>query len=541
MQTLGNVICPNGQSECPANTTCCPLTNGQWGCCPHPEAVCCPDGLHCCPRDYKCDNAGTCAKEGEALSWIGISFSLTSSAEPESVVCPGGQAQCPDGNTCCQLASGQYGCCPLPNAVCCSDHLHCCPQGYTCDVSEGTCNKGNEIRAWFEKSPATEVMVKSVVCPGGEVECPDGNTCCQLASGQYGCCPLPNAVCCSDHLHCCPQGYTCDVSEGTCNKGNEIVAWFEKSTALTVNVETVVCPGGQAQCPDGNTCCQLASGQYGCCPLPNAVCCSDHEHCCPQGYTCDVSAGTCTRGRELLTWFEKSPASEVTAKSVVCLGGEVECPDGNTCCQLASGQYGCCPLPNAVCCSDHLHCCPQGYTCDVSEGTCNKGNEIRAWFEKSPATEVMVKSVVCPGGEVECPDGNTCCQLASGQYGCCPLPNAVCCSDHEHCCPQGYTCDVSAGTCTRGRELLTWFEKSPASEVTAKSVVCPGGEVECPDGNTCCQLASGQYGCCPLPNAVCCSDHLHCCPQGYTCDVSEGTCNKGNEIVAWFEKSLLLQ
>jgi hypothetical protein len=26
------------------------------------------------------------------------------------------------------------------------------------------------------------------------------------------------------------------------------------------------------------------------------------------------------------------------------LGGQSSCPDGNTCCQLSTGQYGCCPL-----------------------------------------------------------------------------------------------------------------------------------------------------------------------------------------------------
>lgn len=29
-------------------------------------------------------------------------------------------------------------------------------------------------------------------------------TCCLLASKRYGCCPFPNAVCCQDHVHCCP-------------------------------------------------------------------------------------------------------------------------------------------------------------------------------------------------------------------------------------------------------------------------------------------------------------------------------------------------
>jgi len=42
---------------------------------------------------------------------------------------------------------------------------------------------------WYEKVAA--VRVGSVVCPDGAHECPDGQTCCKLASGEWGCCPLP--------------------------------------------------------------------------------------------------------------------------------------------------------------------------------------------------------------------------------------------------------------------------------------------------------------------------------------------------------------
>ena len=453
---------------------------------------------------------------------------VAASASPflKNVVCPGGGSECPDGNTCCKLSSGQYGCCPLPNAVCCSDMLHCCPQGYTCDVSAGTCTKQDQAIPFFTKIQATKP--KNVICPGGQSECPDGNTCCKLSSGQYGCCPLPNAVCCSDMLHCCPEGYTCDVSAGTCTKQDQAIPFFTKIQAT--KPKNVVCPGGQSECPDGNTCCKLSSGQYGCCPLPNAVCCSDMLHCCPQGYTCDVSAGTCTKQDQAIPFFTKIQATK--PKNVICPGGQSECPDGNTCCKLSSGQYGCCPLPNAVCCSDMLHCCPEGYTCDVSAGTCTKQDQAIPFFTKIQATKP--KNVVCPGGQSECPDGNTCCKLSSGQYGCCPLPNAVCCSDMLHCCPQGYTCDVSAGTCTKQDQAIPFFTKIQATK--PKNVVCPGGQSECPDGNTCCKLSSGQYGCCPLPNAVCCSDMLHCCPQGYTCDVSAGTCTKQDQAIPFFTK-----
>ena len=49
----------------------------------------------------------------------------------------------------------------------------------------------------------------------------------------------------------------------------------------------------------------------------------------------------------------------------------------------------------------------------------------------------------------------TCCKLSSGEWGCCPLPNAVCCKDGNHCCPQGYVCVVSAGTCSKNSEIGT--------------------------------------------------------------------------------------
>ena len=73
---------------------------------------------------------------------------------------------------------------------------------------------------------------------------------------------------------------------------------------------------------------------------------------------------------------------------------------------------------------------------------------------------------------------------------------AVCCSDGKHCCPENTKCEVSTGKCMRGDvAVLDWYEKVPA--VTA--VKCPDGRSECKTGQTCCKLASGNYGCCPIP------------------------------------------
>ncbi len=218
------VTCGDG-SSCPGQNTCCKLEGKDgYGCCPMSGAVCCTDGLHCCPTDYACNSDGTCTDYfGQIMMKM-----LTKVKSPKIVMCRDNKSECPDGNTCCKLASGNYGCCPNPNAVCCSDGVHCCPNGYTCDVTAGTCNKKGETIAFFEKIAAVK-SPKTVICPGGQSECPDGTTCCKLKTGQWGCCPIPNAVCCSDRVNCCPSGYTCTAT--SCNKKGETIAFFEKISA----------------------------------------------------------------------------------------------------------------------------------------------------------------------------------------------------------------------------------------------------------------------------------------------------------------------
>jgi len=208
------------------------------------------------------------------------------------------------------------------------------------------------------------------------------------------------------------------------------------------------------------------------------------------------------------------------------------CPSGDTCCQLSDGTYGCCPYPNADCCSDHAHCCPSGYTCDLSTGQCSKSSGVStsAHIDVKPLADVKPAESMagCPAGT--CPSTDTCCQLKDGSYGCCPYPNADCCTDHEHCCPSGYKCDLKTGQCTKGSGIGTsaHIDAKPFGNVNPASTVasCPAGT--CPSGDTCCQLSDGTYGCCPYPNADCCSDHAHCCPSGYTCDLGTGQCSKSS-------------
>lgn len=72
-----------------------------------------------------------------------ISPGQTSHEKPQSigaVLCEDGHASCPvHSSTCCLGLSNKYFCCPLPNAVCCADGIHCCPQCFSCNVKGGSC------------------------------------------------------------------------------------------------------------------------------------------------------------------------------------------------------------------------------------------------------------------------------------------------------------------------------------------------------------------------------------------------------------------
>merc|ERR1712142_926893 len=110
-------------------------------------------------------------------------------------------SSCPDGTTCCRLPGGTWGCCPMANAVCCKDHLHCCPSGTKCDTEHGRCTSKVGINV-----------------------------------GGYGCCPMPRAVCCSDHLHCCPHDSSCDLEHSTCRRReqNDLVEMKHKTPAASI-------------------------------------------------------------------------------------------------------------------------------------------------------------------------------------------------------------------------------------------------------------------------------------------------------------------
>lgn len=148
---------------------------------------------------------------------------------------------------------------------------------------------------------------------------------------------------------------------------------------------------------------------------------------------------------------------------------EFSCPDLTTCCPLPKGEgEGCCPFPNATCCSDKTHCCPHGLTCDLRAGRCigtdydlllarlgtgtktmMSEERARSKVQPQPWSRGLGGDKVCPVPSFTCQAEQTCCPLGGGEWGCCPLGgDAVCCSDMQHCCPHDTVCDLDQGTCT---------------------------------------------------------------------------------------------
>uniref|UniRef100_A0A4X1THD9 Progranulin n=1 Tax=Sus scrofa TaxID=9823 RepID=A0A4X1THD9_PIG len=390
------------------------------------------------------------------------------------------KAQCPPGHSCILTTNETSNCCPFPEAVSCRDGLHCCPQGFHCSADGWSCLRRPGVKC------------------DTEVSCPDDYTCCRLQSGKWGCCPFVQAVCCNDHVHCCPTGYQCNIEKGTCDLETQWVPWKEKIPAslsrpdLLAMERDVPCDN-VSSCPSSSTCCPVTPGEWGCCPAPEvpgegenqgvaeqhlgwahgqapvcsvprsflnhpslprpqAVCCSDHQYCCPKGHTC-VGKGHCKRKKDMVTGLNKMPTRRASASQPGNTTGcdqHTSCPVGQTCCPSLSKGWACCQLPHAVCCEDRQHCCPAGYTCNVKARTCEKEEDSAL-----PATHLARVGDVACGERRFCHNNYTCCRDSLGGWACCPYRQGICCADGRHCCPAGFRCGARGTKCLH-KEALRW-------------------------------------------------------------------------------------
>ncbi|XP_027373006.1 granulins isoform X3 [Bos indicus x Bos taurus] len=396
--------------------------------------------------------------------------------------------QCPDGQLC-----------PV---ACCLD-----PNGAT----YGCCNPVQDQ----QPSVLSQRLGRPCQADG---HCAPGYSCILTVSGTSSCCPFPEAVSCGDGRHCCPRGFHCNADGRSC---------FQRSD--TKPLDAVQCPDKQFQCPNSSTCCTMPDGSWGCCPMPQASCCEDKIHCCPHGTSCDLARGRCLSATGTHPLAKKMPAHKTKSSVILCPDGQSQCPDGSTCCKLPTGKYGCCPMPNAICCSDHLHCCPQNTVCDLTQSKCLSKENATDLLTKLPAH--TVQDVKCDM-EVSCPDDYTCCRLQSGAWGCCPFVQAVCCEDRQHCCPAGYTCNVKARSCEKEVDPVHPAVRLASGPPVGMGNVECGARHFCHDNQTCCPDSQGGWACCPYRKGTCCGDKHHCCPSGFRC-AARGTKCLRREALRW--------
>ncbi|RXG69687.1 hypothetical protein Avbf_05327 [Armadillidium vulgare] len=178
------------------------------------------------------------------------------------------------------------------------------------------------------------------------------------------------------------------------------------------------------------------------------------------------------------------------------------CPNGQGC-ESKSGDVGCCPYKDAVCCSDKKSCCPKGTTCDTEKGTC-KGNFLPVpfkWMLPLSDPEVYAAGVL----------------------------------EHQHAEDEKIEKDVSEVSEDEKTEkdesgilfASDYFTvESPVESV--RDAPSPNGPIICPDNYTVCEpyktccpasrIGNSTYGCCEVYQGVCCDDYmLGCCDHGTVC------------------------
>uniref|UniRef100_A0A8B9UA63 Granulin precursor n=1 Tax=Anas zonorhyncha TaxID=75864 RepID=A0A8B9UA63_9AVES len=442
---------------------------------------------------------------------LALALALAGVAAVSTLRCPDGTSECPSNATCCVTPDGSWGCCPMPQVRSRARGGHRPRAGTPHLLSPVTCGD-MELGGWLTVTPCPPAApLRQVTCPDGRSACPDGATCCQLPSAQYGCCPLQN-VSASPCPHAAPRG----------GGGLSPAAVPPRRPCAAATGSTAVpkAPPVTWSAP----CAPRCRTRRGLPPVsPQAVCCPDHVHCCPQGYTCDPQGGTCLQGGVRLPWLSKTPARG-RAGDVKC-DDETSCPDGNTCCRLSSGAWGCCPLEQGTSWGCPVSCPPPSSICTLAMGMCQFGGGGFPYTSPlpTPHNQPLQQCGQCGtglgGGHGVL--GGGCRMSPSRCVPICPPPKAVCCKDHQHCCPRGYTCNAATQSCEKllaATPLRFPVPAGPPLSPPRPVATIPADTARaCPPGQRCCRSKDGSWARCPFAQGSCCEDGRRCCPAGYRC------------------------
>lgn len=226
--------------------------------------------------------------------------------------------------------------------------------------------------------------------------CASGTTCCKLQTGEWGCCPLVKVCTSMTSLYLMYdfrgflRSHHTSVTHVTFISDNINITktWLQQSVVdakqnihlirflslnLNIGVESIfrICAEGRLTSDSVN--CWNASAvneltiwkwvwrqyeQIGLnilLPSPlQAVCCEDHEHCCPQGYTCNMQTGTCEKkDHDVLIHtlpqikvVQSEPRDTEDDTDIPCDStGAFHCPERDTCCKISATEWACCPSP----------------------------------------------------------------------------------------------------------------------------------------------------------------------------------------------------
>lgn len=144
----------------------------------------------------------------------------------------------------------------------------------------------------------------------------------------------------------------------------------------------------------------------------------------------------------------------------------------------------------------------------------DSGTSQEKAVDSSTLKASLIQVINCPSGTTTCGPGN-----------CCLYRDATCCEDGEHCCPNGYSCDLPNQQCVKkpvdelpvfsvinmraaGFMIASPFDKYryiqdtnvySRTSFTNRYKSCPGEYKQCPQSTSCCLNDDGAWSCCPKP------------------------------------------
>lgn len=77
------------------------------------------------------------------------------------------------------------------------------------------------------------------------------------------------------------------------------------------------------------------------------------------------------------------------------------CPGAQTCCLGARAKVVCCQYQDANCCGDGIHCCPNGYQCDLARNLCRRGDHELAFVSTTESTPASFSGFLAPEQSLE--------------------------------------------------------------------------------------------------------------------------------------------